>query len=294
MDKIKQTLFRKIKNNIRDFERILNFDGFQFAQYDKGLSIYYDNHQGEFHKLFFSESDENSYIVLNDKNEKIEIDKNEERLVNMIIESIEQYSPVNKRLKDASPIGYNIYPDIDIYRNNGDIFINADSSLAIFNNDKLIYFEGQADEEKFINAFSTFQKIENKEEEVFTGARLLMREDIFRKRIENSKSYKEECKENKKIKIKPYVYIFLLIVINALMVFSVAKKHLYSGLLCLTILNLLYIKGKNISFSNELSLKPKYHIKRNDSLEVPGYIDVPLNMNLVTRFNLLYNWKGKG
>ena len=294
MKKVQIEQLKKIKNNLKNFERQLKLEDFQFVDYNNGLHIYYENKKGH-RALFLSElacEYPNEYSVryefYDGSDNIIEIDEDEIKEIEYIMQTINNYSPVAERTYSAKLIENNIFPDIDFYKTNeGGILVNCNSETAEFSGDKLVSFDGFNEEEKLINAYKVFQKINNGTEEVFTGQRLLMREDVLDRKIKSSNLYKRELKNIRFRSLKPKLLVLGIISFSITDVLGFFGESLSLVLLSITLLNICYLELSKTEKLENIDSTPIYEIKRKSYSSVPGYVDLSINLPLIERFNFL-------
>ena len=294
MKKVQLEQLKKIRNNLKDFERQLELENFQFVDYREGLYVYYKNKKGH-RTLFLSElacECSNEYSVqyeLYDGNDNVvEVDKDEVKEVDYVMKTIDNYSPMAERAYSATLIDSKIFSDIDFYKTNeNSILVNSHSETAEFLGDKLVSFDGFSEKEKLINAYKVFQKINNSDEEVFTGQRLLMREDVLDRKIKDSSLYKKELKDIRFRRLKPKLLVLGIVLFSITNVLGFFFNSLPLLLLSVTLLSICYLELSKTEKLEEINPKPIYEIKRKSYSNVPGYVDLSINITLIKRFNFL-------
>lgn len=294
MKKVQLEQLKKIKNNLKDFEKQLKLENFQFAAYSEGLYVYYKNKKVH-RTLFLSElaceyPDEcQDQCELYDGNDnKIRIDEDEIKEFEYIMKTINSYSPIAEKVYNAELIDSNLFSDVDFYKSNkGSILVNSSSEIAEFSGDKLVSFDGFSEKEKLINAYKAFQKINNNDEEVFTGQRLLIREDVLDQKIKGSSLYKKELKDIRFRRLKPKLLVLGIVSFSITNVLGFLFNSLPLVLLSVTLLNICYLELSKSEKLENINPEPVYEVKRKSYSSVPGYIDLSINISLLERFNFL-------
>ena len=240
-------------------------------------------------------------------NKFIKPDLYDDKIVKEIRNVISNYkTKIQRKYKDVIDLNINLYKGVNFYKKDNKIIVNKENIYAEFEDNNLIYISDNKYIDDMISYYKNFIRYENNYDCINIGERLLVRTKIVDKAISKTKIYRSH---NGKSELNFYI---LLSILNKILcvtgvIYPIAKvidniikygfyiKSFENFIILLipilavvfySIFSNSYLEYKIDYIHKGLKEREPYYVLNKSNTDIPGYIDLNINQDVLDKFNL--------